>query len=172
MADGDRFVVAVGSNIAPQKNLPAALERLRAQVEVAGVSRVYETAPVAAPGTPDFLNAAILVSSGLSPGRLKLDVLRPIEAQLGRRRGADRNAPRPIDLDIVLWTAGALDDRRHDLRLPDRNLTVFAHLALPVAELVPDWLDAVTGRTLAEIAAGLSQPFRVVELPGWRATAS
>ncbi len=167
MGDDDRFVLGVGSNIEPASNLAAALERLRAETSVLAVSRVYQTAPVEAPGTPDFLNAAVLVSSRLSPARLKLELLRPIEAALGRRRGADRNAPRPIDLDIVLWTGGELEDQRHGLRLPDSDLTTFAHLALPVSELVPGWIDPRSGRTLAEIASGLSQPFRIVEVPGW-----
>lgn len=167
MAETRWYVLAAGSNVAPASNLPAALDKLRERVAVRRVSTVVETAPVDAPGTPDFLNAALLVDSELEPGALKREVLRPIEAALGRVRGADPNAPRTIDLDLVLWEGGALEDPDHGVVLPEPDLATLAHLAIPVGELVPDWIDAESGLPLSQIAAGFEGVARRVELDGW-----
>ncbi len=78
---------------------------------------------------PDFLNLALLVTTSLEAGELKEKVLRPLEAQLGRLRSADKNAPRPIDLDIIIF----------DDLLLDPNLLLYAHRAVPVAEILPDY---------------------------------
>lgn len=152
MTEPSWLVVVLGSNIDRERHLPLALDRLRSRLEVARVSAVYETAPVGAPGTSSFWNAAALVVSELEPARVKSEVLRPIEAELGRERGPDPNAPRTIDLDLVLWSGGALDDADAGLRLPDPELTNLAHLALPVADVVPDWIDPASGLTLGRLA--------------------
>ncbi len=170
MTDAAWMVVAAGSNIEPERNLPAALERLRRRLEVEAVSAIYETPPVGAPGTPNFWNAALRVRSELSPARVKLEVLRPIEADLGRVRGDDPNAPRPIDLDLVLWSRGALEDPGAALRLPDPGLTRHAHLAIPASEVVPGWVDSASGRTLAQLAAALRERATRVETENWVAS--
>ncbi|MFQ5349002.1 MAG: 2-amino-4-hydroxy-6-hydroxymethyldihydropteridine diphosphokinase, partial [Thermoanaerobaculia bacterium] len=94
--------VALGSNIEPHANIGRALERLAGELDVEAVSGLWESAPHGAPGTPRFLNAAVRISSRLGPASLRR-LLRRIEADLGRRRAADRNAPRTIDLDIALY---------------------------------------------------------------------
>ncbi len=163
----DWFVVGVGSNIEPATNLPAALARLREAVTVRGLSGVYETTPVGSRGTPNFLNAAVLVEADLAPAELKWRVLRPIESALGRLRGPDPNAPRPIDLDLVLWEGGGLLLPDDEIELPDPELTTAAHVAIPVAELQPEWMDPRSGRSLGDIAAAFATPFRSLELKGW-----
>ncbi len=167
MAEGGWLVIAVGSNIEPTRNLPAALDELGERLTIVAVSTIYETEPVGAPDTPDFWNSAVLVRSELGPSRLKLEVLRPIEAELGRTRGSDPNAPRTMDLDIVLWSGGELEDVETGLRLPDPGLTRLAHLVLPVSELVPEWRDPDSGRTLAELAERFRAGARQVRADGW-----
>ncbi len=133
MAD---VVILLGSNIAGEEHLPRAARRLR---EVLGpvlrVSQVYQTPPVGAPGTPWFLNAAVLVRTALPLPGVRM-ALRRIEAQLGRVRTQDPNAPRTIDLDPMLW-------REHEAAavqvLAMRDLLQYAHAVIPVAEVVPDW---------------------------------
>lgn len=161
------MIVVAGSNIEPQRNLPAALDRLRRRLVVESISSIYETPPVDAPGTPNFWNAAILVRSERAPARVKLEVLRPIEAELGRVRGRARNAPRPIDLDIVLWSGGPLAEAEAGLRLPDPDLATRAHLAIPASEVVPGWSHPASGRTLAELAAAFSGQATRIELEAW-----
>lgn len=154
------LIVAIGfgANIQPAANLPRALALLRAQVPVVALSGVWETPPVGTAG-PNFYNAAVLVHSPVSHTRLKEALLRPIEAQLGRIRTADPNAPRPIDLDVLV--AGR--------RVVDENIWRYAHLAVPLAEILPNLPHPHSGETLAAIARRLAAhtPLRRVALPAW-----
>jgi GTP cyclohydrolase I len=147
-----RAVVALGSNIGAREHLPRAIGVLRRHpaLVVEATSHVYESAPVGNPGDPWFLNAAVLVATSLDPDALR-GVLRDIEAGMGRVRTEDRNAPRTIDLDIVL-----VEDFEGEVGgspVPDPEITVRPHLALPVADVVPDWVLAGAGASLAELAA-------------------
>jgi 2-amino-4-hydroxy-6-hydroxymethyldihydropteridine diphosphokinase len=158
--------IALGSNIEPEKNLPAAVRLLSQQqgVEVAAVSRVYRSPAVGpdgqpTPDQPDFLNAAVLVHSDLPILRLKQDILRRIEAELGRVRTSDKFAPRPIDLDIVLYGEDVLGlvieqlDGSGETIFPDPAIMRHAFLALPLADLDPDFIHPVSGERLSAIAA-------------------
>lgn len=143
-----RVVIAIGSNIRPEKYLPAAVAALSEVVRVLALSGVYETPPVGAPGTPAFLNMALLIETDLPAQRLREAVLRPIEEKLGRVRTNDPNAPRTIDLDLVLYE----DQGR--VWVLDEGLTRHAHVAVPVAEVAPDW-PINDGETVREVAARL-----------------
>jgi len=96
--------VAVGSNIEPQVNVPAALSLLRQHVTVTGISTFCRTVPVGPAHQPPFVNGIWQIHTALSPGQLGTEVLGPIESQLGRIRSADKFAPRPIDLDLILYS--------------------------------------------------------------------
>lgn len=148
-----RALVALGSNIAPERNLPAAAARLAGTpgIEVLKASGVYESLPVGRPGDPCFLNAALLVETTLSPGALR-EEFRRVEAELGRVRGADRYAPRPIDIDLAAFEG--FEGKVGRSIVPDPDILLRAFLALPLAEVAPDWVHAAAGRTLSEIAAG------------------
>lgn len=153
MTAAEPILVALGSNIEPEANLVAAAAELAASVEVVAVSSVWESAPVGAPGTPPFLNAVVRVRTAMGPRTLKFGLLRPLERRLGRRRSRDRNAPRPIDLDLVLY-----GDRRcsaPDLTLPDPDLTTRAHVAVPAAEVAPEASVPGSADPLAVVAAAL-----------------
>jgi 2-amino-4-hydroxy-6-hydroxymethyldihydropteridine diphosphokinase len=139
-----RVCLLLGSNILPEENLPRAAYELSRLVHVTQASNVWQTAAVGSLG-PDFLNAAVLISTRLDPQTLKLQVLRPLERSLGRVRDADKFAARKIDLDIVAW----------DGQVCDPDLWTFAHLAVPVAELLPDLRSPETGESLAAAALRL-----------------
>jgi 2-amino-4-hydroxy-6-hydroxymethyldihydropteridine diphosphokinase len=130
----------LGSNIQPENNLPLAVDQLKQHLTILQISRVWETASVGSAG-PNFLNAAILAHTPLDQKSLKLEILAPLEARLGRVRTADKNAPRPIDLDIILFDGNVLD----------QSLWHFAHRAVPVAELQLELLSD-SGERLKEIA--------------------
>lgn len=121
-----------------------------------GISRIYETEPVGAPGSPRFLNAAALLRSRLPPRTLKLRHLRPLEARLGRERGDDPNAPRTIDIDLALHGDRVLELPEAGIELPDPAVLRHAHLALPLADLDPRFRHPTDGRTLGEIAEALA----------------
>ncbi len=150
----NRAYLSLGSNVEPEHHLVEAVRRLAGRCRLLAVSPVYETRPVGKTDQPNFLNAAALVETELSAARLK-EVLAAIEAELGRVRTADKNAPRTIDLDISLWNDDILDlGSRH---IPDPEIGRFPHIARPLADLAPGYVHPETGRTLAQIAAGLPQ---------------
>src|SRR5437764_13830780 len=94
--------IALGSNLGDRAYyLRRAVHELRRVVDVVRVSSFIETEPVdAPPGSPRFLNAVVAGATPLAPQAL-LDELLAIEARLGRRRRV-RNAPRLIDLDLIV----------------------------------------------------------------------
>lgn len=149
---GRRALAVLGSNIAPERNLTAAIARLQALagVEVVAVGGTYESPPFGRPGDPWFQNCAVLLETGLSPEALR-STFRAVEGELGRVRTGDRYAPRPIDIDLVAFEGFAGDVGGKPL--PDPDILGRAFLALPLADLAPEWVLPGVGRTLREIAA-------------------
>lgn len=152
-------LITLGSNLEPEANLPRALRLLAERVRVARVSKVYETAPVNAAGEidpeqPPFLNAAVQIETEIEPVPLKYEVLRAIEAEMGRVRSEDKFAPRVIDLDIALYGDLLLQLDTGDMRLvlPDPDILERPHVALPLADLAPDLMHPTAGQTLSAIA--------------------
>lgn len=139
-----RVYLSLGSNIAAERNFPRAMDMLEHYVRVEAVSTVWETPPIGTDG-PKFLNAAARIVTRQSPFQLKNFVLYRIEMLLGRVRTHDKNAPRPIDLDILVY-----DDTIWDAAIWQR-----AHLAIPLAELMPNLVDPATGKTLGETAQAM-----------------
>jgi len=135
----------LGSNIEPVKNLRLAMDLLRQQTIVVCNSSVWETVAVGSDG-PNFLNMAVLIVIPMEAVDLKEKILSPLEKRLGRVRREDKNAPRPIDMDIVIFDDSLLD--------PD--LWRFAHRAVPVAELLPGFRSG-QGETLKQVADELSK---------------
>lgn len=149
-------IIALGSNIEPRRHLPRALALLRRRLPVTAASRVYETAAVGTEGAPSFLNAAVRIQTPRPPAQIKWEVLRPGEAELGRVRSDDRNAPRCIDLDLVLYGNLILRDPEQGLVLPDPELLTRAHLALPAADVAGELIHPESGRRLRDIARAFS----------------
>lgn len=142
----------MGSNIEPVANLHRGVDRLSDLGVVVRVSQVYASKAIGPEGQPDFLNAAVLLETALPLEEVR-HRLRRIEAELGRVRSANRFAPRPIDLDLILFDEVVIRDA--ELRLPDPELLDRAYLAVTIAELDPGLAHPVTGETLAEIAGRL-----------------
>ena len=140
-ASEHQVCLLLGSNIQPERNLPLAIDHLQNQLTILRISSVWETPPVGSAGL-NFLNAALLARTSLKQKELKFQILTPLEVKMGRRRSADKNAARPIDLDIILF----------DQLLLDPTLWQFAHRAVPVAEIQPD-IRSKAGETLKEAAA-------------------
>jgi dihydroneopterin aldolase / 2-amino-4-hydroxy-6-hydroxymethyldihydropteridine diphosphokinase len=154
-AEPNRVFVTLGSNIDPEVNLPAAVRHLRAhaEVEVIAVSPVYETAPVGTRDQASFLNAAVLLHTSLNAAALKGDVLAPVEQALGRVRTSDKNAPRTIDLDIALFNTAILVYEGR--RIPDPDVLVSPHVAVPLSDLAPYYVHPESGESLEEISQRL-----------------
>lgn len=151
---GNCAYILLGSNINKEQNLPEAVRLLAKFDRVVAVSSVYETAPVGLEDQPHFFNAAVQVETELSAGDFRRQVLARIERLLGRVRTADKNAPRTIDADIILFN-DAIFDLDEDHHIPDPDLLRFPHVAVPIAELAPDLAHPETGDRLGYIAAHL-----------------
>jgi 2-amino-4-hydroxy-6-hydroxymethyldihydropteridine diphosphokinase len=128
--------LSVASNVDPEKNIVAALEQLRGQVSIEALSKFYRTAAIGRPEQPDYLNGVAKIQTLLDPVALKSAVLRPVEAQLGRRKTTDRYAARSIDLDILLWGETILDNEEQTI--PDPDITERPFLSAGLLELTPD----------------------------------
>jgi 2-amino-4-hydroxy-6-hydroxymethyldihydropteridine diphosphokinase len=147
--------LSLGSNIAPADNLTGAIRLLANLTDLIAVSSVWETAPLGGNHQPFYLNAAAIVQTEKTPQRLKTEVLDFIEQTLGRERQADKFAPRTIDIDIMLFNDQIFDmGHRH---IPDAELVERAFVALPMAEIAPNYIHPETGQSLMEIA----QSFKV-----------
>src|SRR5437879_6306015 len=95
-------LIALGSNLGDRPlYLRRALDQLSGVLNIVRISPIHETDPVdAPPRSPAFLNMVVAGHTERTPIQV-LDLLQRIESRLGRRRGA-RNAPRTIDLDLIL----------------------------------------------------------------------
>jgi 2-amino-4-hydroxy-6-hydroxymethyldihydropteridine diphosphokinase len=102
-------IIGIGSNINPEENIAHALNILRAENQVAGVSEFIKTAPIGIPEQPDFLNGAAKILTDKEIKDFK-EYLRKVEDRLRRDRSVQKYGPRTIDLDIVMWDGEIIDD--------------------------------------------------------------
>lgn len=155
-----RAFIALGANLEdPAAQIRAALADLTGSGDIALVaaSSLYRTAPIGADG-PDYINAVAAVETHLSPTEL-LHRLFAVEARFGRTRSY-RNAPRTLDLDLLLYDDQELDDP--ELTLPHPRLHLRAFVLVPLAEIAPDmalpgrgsiaaWLPAVANQRIEKL---------------------
>lgn len=119
-------------------------------VHLRQVASFYRTAPIDSSG-PDYINTVARLDTELSPWAL-LDALQAIENQYGRTRPY-RNAPRTLDLDILLYDRQRIDDAR--LTLPHPRMHERAFVLAPLLELAPG-LRLAQGEA-AQLLRGLAQ---------------
>lgn len=139
--------IALGANLDdPVGQLRAALDSLAALPDSRLVcsSSFYRTAPIGAPGQPDYINAVAALQTTLAPATLLAELL-DIEQHFGRQREF-HNAPRTLDLDLLLYDQLSID--QPGLQVPHPRLHLRAFVVVPLAEIAPD--IALPGRgTLA-----------------------
>lgn len=147
--------VALGSNLGDrEQHLRDAIAALTPIVYNLRVSSFHDTAPVGVPGPqPMYLNAAAVGDAMLSALEL-LDALLQIETTLGRVRPFP-NAPRTLDLDLILYD-GAIETSER-LTLPHPRFRERRFVLAPLAEIAPDWRDPVTGRSVEELLRALGE---------------
>jgi len=147
MPDRVLATLGVGANLGDAR--AAVLQAIQAvaalpQTEVRASSSLYASAPLDADG-PDYVNAVVQVRTALSPDAL-LAALQAVEQQAGRLRPY-RNAPRTLDLDILLY--GELRLTRSDLHIPHPRMWQRAFVVVPLAEIAPHMVSAAQIQALA-----------------------
>jgi 2-amino-4-hydroxy-6-hydroxymethyldihydropteridine diphosphokinase len=132
-----RAYIGLGSNLeAPIEQVRsaiAALGRLPA-LRLVHCSSLYRTKPVGFADQPDFINAVCAIDTSLPPPAL-LDHLMTIEQAQGRARDRERNTPRTLDLDLLVY--GEVELSSPDLTIPHPRLHERAFVLVPLAEIAP-----------------------------------
>lgn len=144
-----RAFVGLGSNLAhPRRQIAKAIQRLAAtqRVRVIAASPNYVTAPIGGPPQADYVNAVVMLYTSLAP-RALLARLHAIERMQQRKRDVrtPRNAPRTLDLDLLLY--GALRMRTRNLTVPHPRMHERAFVLRPLADVAP--AQTIPGRGLA-----------------------
>jgi 2-amino-4-hydroxy-6-hydroxymethyldihydropteridine diphosphokinase len=139
--------IALGANLGDRfATMHEAIDRIRELGTVRMISSFYETDPVGYLDQPKFLNAVLELQTELGPLELLYRLL-GIEADLGRVRSF-ANAPRSIDLDLLLFDATILESQR--LTVPHPRMLERAFVMVPLAEIAPDLNHPITGRSMGE----------------------
>ncbi|GGP22844.1 2-amino-4-hydroxy-6-hydroxymethyldihydropteridine diphosphokinase [Silvimonas iriomotensis] len=151
-----RAFVALGANLDdPAAQLAAAVKALGElpHTTLVACSRFYASAPVGYADQPDFVNAVAAVDTGLTPDEL-LQGLLQIEAAQGRER-TFRNAPRTLDLDVLLYDSITRNDAH--LVIPHPRMHERAFVLVPLAEIAPDTVIPGLGPVTAFLGKVASQ---------------
>lgn len=142
----NKAYLILGSNIQPEVNIPRALGLLARSFHLVNISDTWRTKAIGSKAD-DFFNTAVEIETGLDKEMLKERCLCHIEEIMGRVRQKDKNAPRTIDIDIVVFNVQVLES------------AIFSaeHLALPLSELIPGLKNPQNKSSLKETAATLHQ---------------
>ncbi len=143
-----KIYLGLGSNIEDRiGNLRQALSLLSQKMKVNQVSPVYDTAPVGNTEQPRFLNLVCETTTSLTPMEL-LTLLKGIETSMGRKSGPI-NSPRLIDIDILFYNDRIINTTK--LTIPHSRLTERAFVLVPLADIAPNLLHPVNGKSIKQL---------------------
>ena len=141
--------LGLGSNLGNrEENIGHALAMLAGEVSLEAVSSIYETEPVGYREQPLFLNLVCRIATALSPEEL-LGLAKDVEAGMGRV-ASFVNAPRPIDIDIIVY--GNVIMETQELTIPHPRLKERAFVLVPLSEIAPDLVIPGLDITVAQLA--------------------
>jgi len=141
-----RVYLGLGSNIRPEENLRLGIRELGRRFGHLDLSRVYRSAAVGFAGD-DFLNLVVGFSSDVAPLEIHQQI-ESIHERAGRERGSNRNASRPLDIDLLLYDDLLIEHPK--FRLPRPDVLKYGFVLRPLSELEPELVHPETGRTMRE----------------------
>jgi len=152
--------LGLGSNMGDrQKNLDTALELLAQRMKLGKISSIYDTEPVGVPPQPRFLNLVCQAFTRLEPAAL-LKLAKGIETRLGRSGKSD--APRPIDIDILLYGEEVINTP--ELVIPHPRMAERAFVLIPLVEMAPDLVHPLLKKTIRELLKNITEKQGVLKL--------
>ena len=138
--------LGLGSNESPEENLRLAISELRSRYGDLVVSSVYQSSAVGFEGA-DFLNLVVGLQTKVPPLDI-CDEIETIHNLAGRVRGSDKWGSRTLDIDLLLYNDLVQDER--PVRVPRKDILQFSFVLCPLAEIAPDQVHPVTGKTFHE----------------------
>lgn len=154
------YLLGIGSNMYVGRNPPSTVVRLSmdilgkaADIRITARSGICMSRPIG-PSRRTYANAAIAIETRLPPTEL-LKTLKNVEQQFGRRQGK-RWGPRPLDLDVLLWSGGRW--RSRELVIPHREMANRHFVLRPASEIAAGWRLPGSGLTVRHLAAKLRKP--------------
>ena len=146
--------LGLGSNMGNrQNNLDKTLDFLSQRLRVEQVSPIYDTEPVGDINQSRFLNLVCQVYTRLAAKEL-LTLVKGIELKLGRAPQTS-NAPRPIDIDILFYGDQVVDTP--ELIIPHPRLAERAFVLVPLAEIAPELVHPLSGKTIRELLLEITE---------------
>lgn len=145
--------LSLGSNVTPYYHLKAAMAALHETFDTLMSSPIYQSEAFGFEGLP-FLNSVVRVTSKLSLEEV-VDLLKVLEQQLGRIRGAEKYSDRTIDIDILLFNDLVI---QAPIVLPRKDILEHAFVLKPLADVAPTLKHPILMKPYATLWREFSQP--------------
>ena len=160
-------LIGLGSNLGASSDVLTQASRGLRRYAQSGfqMSSLWQTSPInCPPGSPDFVNAvaAFIPAPHFSPERL-LSALKAMELEAGRKPNSRRNAPRALDLDLLVY--GSQRRRTPRLVLPHPRASMRRFVLAPAAEVAPRLRWPGTGQTVQQLLNALGSNEQAERLP-------
>ncbi|MFP6809475.1 MAG: 2-amino-4-hydroxy-6-hydroxymethyldihydropteridine diphosphokinase [Pseudohongiellaceae bacterium] len=141
------LALSLGSNIDAPNNIRKAVRALRREFDALKCSSVYESEAIGFVGA-NFLNLVAIIETTADLSSIS-SVLKLLEDRFGRNREQPRFSARTLDVDILFY--GDEKIKSDEIELPKEEITQYAFVLQPLAELLPDRIHGFTGLTYADL---------------------
>jgi len=144
--------LSLGSNQNAMENLQGGIERLKKEFKLRQLSSLYKTKDVKERGdSADFFNQVAEIEVDI-PYTILRSQLKSIESDFGRETGNKKNVP--LDLDILTYNNDVF--YHGEKQIPDPNLIKYSYIAVPLAEIAPDFRHPANGKSIDEIIVNIN----------------